>query len=102
MSSQSENQWFYSLQDAYGKWLEQYGFHLVGENYSGAVAIMRLYLSQCVVKPQERRYIIGDNGEYAILQIRVPGEEEELTNWEFLTERAFHRAYAEWQAARGR
>jgi hypothetical protein len=101
--SQPENQQFYSLQEAYRQWLHSRGYASIGSNYTDAVAIMLLYLSRCVVNPQERRYLISDTHEpeeHAILQVRVPEDEEDLTYWEFLTEVNFRKGYEEWRESR--
>ena len=98
--SQPENQQFYSLQEAYRQWLNRRGYDAIGDNYTDAVAIMLLYLSRCVVRPQERRYLINDEGDSVVLQIRVPEDEEDLTYWEFLTEANFRQKYEEWRASR--
>jgi hypothetical protein len=98
--SQDENQQFYSLQEAYRQWLDRQGFRLIGDNYTDAVAILLLYLSQCIVRPRERRYLVNDQGDSVILQVRVPEEEEDLTYWEFMTEVNFRKMYREWRISR--
>ena len=42
---------------------------------------------------------MNEPDEHAILQVRVPEEDEDLTYWELLAEANFHRMYADWRAS---
>jgi hypothetical protein len=73
--SDTRNQQFYSLQEAYRQWLWADGFRAIGDNHTDAVTIMLVFLSQCIVNPRDRRYLISEMNEpdeYAILQVKVP------------------------------
>jgi hypothetical protein len=100
--SHTRNQQFYSLQEAYRQWLWADGFYAIGDDYTDAVAVMLVMLSKCIVNPRDRRYLISEMNapdEHAVLQVRVPEEDEDLTYWEFLTEANFHQMYADWRAS---
>jgi hypothetical protein len=98
-----DNQDFYSVQEAYRKWLRDEGFHVMGNDYTSAVTVMLVFLSRCVANPRDRRYLSNppnEADEYTLLQVRAQEESDDETFWEFLAEESFRNQYSEWSTAR--
>jgi hypothetical protein len=100
-----ENQhYFFSLQEAFKRWLSDDGFKDVGDNYGLAVQVILVYLCRYIANPHFRHIIVSETDpplETAILQVKAPEEDEEQTFWEFFTEEKFHEAYRQWRESRG-